>query len=96
MTDRRSVRLLPAARVDLARLEAFLAEKNARAAVRAALAIAAGVRSLAEHAERHRDLTGRGVRELPVRFGRDGYVIQYRVRDAEVLVARIFHVREDR
>jgi hypothetical protein len=31
-----------------------------------------------------------------VDFGRDGYVILYRVRADEVTVARIFHARERR
>lgn len=37
-----------------------------------------------------------GVRELGVHFGRDGYTIQYRIDETEVLVARIFHNREQR
>jgi len=37
-----------------------------------------------------------GGRELLVRFGRHGYVVQYRVEGEEVLVARVFHGLEDR
>ena len=37
-----------------------------------------------------------GRRELLVPFGRAAYVIQYRVYDRVVLIARIFHSLEDR
>lgn len=36
------------------------------------------------------------LRELRVPFGRYGYVVQYRVDTAAVVVARIFHTREAR
>jgi plasmid stabilization system protein ParE len=35
-------------------------------------------------------------RELPVRFGRDGFIIRYEARPTEVFVKRIFHSRQDR
>ena len=37
-----------------------------------------------------------GGRELFVRFGRSGYVIQYVVRQGDVIILRIFHSREER
>lgn len=36
------------------------------------------------------------LREPFVRFGRAGYVIQYRIAPGEVYVLRIFHSREER
>ena len=78
------------------RLEQFLVAKSPRAAQRAARAIAEGVLSLAEHAERTRIASDDGIRELVVRFGRDGYIVQYRVDESLVLVARIFHGKEHR
>ncbi|QFU31612.1 hypothetical protein BSP_08055 [Brevundimonas sp. Bb-A] len=33
---------------------------------------------------------------MVVRFGQAGYVIRYRIEQAEVIVIRIFHTREDR
>ncbi|MBJ7484308.1 MAG: type II toxin-antitoxin system RelE/ParE family toxin [Brevundimonas sp.] len=36
------------------------------------------------------------VRESPVRFGRDGFVIRYQIRPKEIFVSRIFHSRQDR
>ena len=93
---KRKVRLLPAAGDDLARLAAFLAEKSPQAAARAATKIAQSIRSLDEFAERGRCGPGRGLRELFVPFGLDAYVIQYRVDTDTVIVARIFHSRENR
>lgn len=91
----RAVRLTPGAQADLSRLTNFLAWKNLRAARAAAKAINEGLASLAESAERGR-LAFPNHRELTIRFGRDGYVAQYRVAAHAVLVARIFHARERR
>jgi plasmid stabilization system protein ParE len=88
--------LLPLAENDLERLENFLLERSPKAAVRAARAIREAVLSLDENAERGPMVSDRGTRELAVRFGRNGYVVQYRVLDELVIVARIFHVRERR
>lgn len=93
---RRQVRLLPRAQDDLVRLEAFLIQRSPRAADRAAHAIRSAVLSLDENAERGTQISDLGTRELKVRFGRNGYAVQYRVVDDTVLVARIFHVRERR
>ena len=91
----RAVRFLARAKDDLARLDDFLAEKNPDAANRAATTISEAVMSLADNSERGRP--GRGdVRELVVSFGRDGYVVQYRVAPRDVFIARIFHAREQR
>lgn len=93
---RRRVVVLGRAKRDLARLEEFLSTKNPAAANRAAAMIADGVLSLRDLAERgSQDAEGR-FREIAVRFGRDGYVIQYVVEADRVLVARIFHALEDR
>jgi len=37
-----------------------------------------------------------GLRHLYIPFGASGYVVQYRVGEDAVVVARIFHAREDR
>ncbi len=92
----RQVLVLGRAKRDLARLEEFLSTKGRRAAIRAAAAISDAVTSLAELPERgHPDPDGR-FREIVVRFGRDGYVIQYVVEPKRILVVRIFHSLEDR
>ncbi len=41
-------------------------------------------------------LIARGVRELLAPFGRDGYVLRYRVGPTQVTVTRIFHGKERR
>jgi len=73
----------------LARLVDFLAD-------RAGDVIVAAVRSLAEFSERGRPGSEPDLRELIVPFGRGAYVVQYRVEADRVVVARIFHGREDR
>lgn len=92
---KRDVRLSPHAERDLVRLGRFLADKNPTAARRAVAAISLSLRSLEDSAERGR-LAAPGLRELPIRFGRDGYFAQYRLSDGIVVVARIFHARERR
>ena len=64
--------------------------------MRATEAMILAVQSLDELSERGLFDQESGLRELPVNFGRDGYTIQYRVDPSEVLIARIFHNREQR
>jgi plasmid stabilization system protein ParE len=90
------VRLSIAARADQDRLNDFLAEKSPSAARRANRAIAEAILSLRTMPERGYPSRRIGWRELVVRFGRDGYVIRYRVEPGAVFVARIFHGLEDR
>lgn len=90
------VRLSPAAERDLERLAAFLIGKSPRAAMRSVEIIEAALGTLEQHPDRGRPGPRRGRREIVARFGRDGYVIQYRVDDGVVVVARIKHSREAR
>ncbi len=92
----RRVELTLAARNDLVRLQAFLVSKSERAAETAVETISSAVRSLAEFPERGRMLRGGRSRELTVRYGRDGYVLRYRIVEQSVFVYRIFHGRERR
>ena len=82
--------------MDLRRLVDFLAEKNPRAANAAFDALSDALLSLQTLPERGRKAHDPEHRELHVNFGRDGYVVQYRVGADEVVVARIFHARERR
>jgi plasmid stabilization system protein ParE len=91
----REVRLSPAAQRDFDRLVDFLESKSPRAAWRAAEAILAGLSSLSDQPERGRPVLGEH-RELVVRFGRDGYLVRYRVDPDAVIVASIMHTREQR
>ena len=90
------VELSPGARRDLVRLEDFLLLKNPRAADAAVVAISKAVLSLGEFPERGASRRGGGRRELLVNYGRDGYVIRYRITSTVILVTRIFHGRENR
>jgi plasmid stabilization system protein ParE len=93
---KRGVRLTSFANRDLLRLVDFLAEVNPAAALRAHDTLEAAIRSLDEFSERGRPGPEPGERELIVPFGSGAYVVRYRVDRAEVVVARIFHGREDR
>jgi len=93
---KRDVRLTSVANRDLVRLVDFLADVNPGAALRAYDTLSAAIQSLDEFSERARLGPEPGLRELIVPFGRGAYVVQYRVDPAEVVVARIFHGREDR
>lgn len=90
----REVRLSVRARVDLERLVDFLIEKNPNAAKRARDTLAHALSSLQEFAERGRQGPSPDLRELPIRFGRAAYVIQYRIDAERVIVTHIFHSME--
>jgi len=79
---------------DRRRLAAFLADRNLRAALRAFQAITQSVSLLPRTPFMGREKEDH--RELYIRFGDSGYVVQYRVDADAVVVARIFHAREDR
>jgi len=93
---KRTVLVLPAARIDIHRLADFLVEKNPRAAEAATGAIVAALRTLSEFAERGRNTDRADVRELLVDYGRDGYVNRYQVDEKRVLITNVFHGRERR
>jgi len=87
----------PAALSDLARLHAFLAEKNPDAAKRAIRAIRHGVKILGKHPEIGRPVEGMlpGFRERVIPFGQRGYVSIYFADEREVLILAVRHGRED-
>lgn len=89
------IRLSIAARADRARLAAFLAEVSPHAAERAIDTIETALRRLSLYPESGRPSAG-DRRDLPIRFGDSGYIVQYRVDPDAVVIARIFHMREDR
>lgn len=92
----RTVRLSSAAVRDLARLPDFLKLDSPRAAQRARTVLHSALRSLEEFAERGRNVPEHDLRELVIPFGQSAYVAQYRIIGDIVLVARVFHGREDR
>ena len=90
----REVRLSVRARIDLERLVDFLFDKSPGAAKRARANLAKALKSLEDLADRGRPGPSPDLREIPVRFGRSAYVIQYRVEADRVIVAHIFHALE--
>ena len=91
-----AVRLSDRAARDFERLPAFLSPRSARASERARQTLLQAIRSLSEFPNRGRPGAGVTWRELVVDFGRDAYILRYRVRQDEVLVTRIRHSRERR
>lgn len=81
---------------DLQRLEDWLAERNPRAAERLGPLLDAALNSLSAFPERGRQISGRALREIPVPFGKAAYLIQYRVDEEVIVVARVLHSREER
>ncbi len=91
-----TVALTPGALADLDRLDQFLRHRNPAAADRMLTAITNALTRLTSHPLSGRTLPASSLRALIVRFGEGGYVCLYEVRDHLVLVARVFHAREDR
>lgn len=92
---KRRVRLLHAAKADLARLADFLIAVNPNAAEKIGALLEDGVLSLgafSELAPVNADVS----RTLIIRHGAGGYAIIYPVLESEVVVTRIFPTREDR
>ena len=85
----------PAASKDVDRLEAWLLDKDAGAALHVAGILHDAIASLQELPERGRPLPSE-VRELNAKFGQTTYVIRYQVIGRHVVVTRIFHGRERR
>jgi plasmid stabilization system protein ParE len=93
------VRLLwtPGAVRDLARLRGLLEPGNPEAAERAAARIRQAAAALLEQPE-----VGRVVEDVPnlrdliAPFGGGAYVLRYRIYPDAVVIARVWHSREDR
>jgi plasmid stabilization system protein ParE len=87
----------PGAVRDLERLREFLESKSPRSAEHAALRIGNGAAALADQPELGRlveDLEN--VRDLVMHFGGGAYVLRYRIYAEAVLIARVWHSRENR
>ena len=91
-----SVTFAPAALAELKRLQNFLKSKNPRAAEASGVAIRSAVQSLAEFPAKGRmpNQDRPELRELVIRFGRYGYVAQYRYDGQGVSISRVRHGRE--
>jgi plasmid stabilization system protein ParE len=92
----KALRWAPDAVRDLARLRDFLGPKNAAAAARAAERILQAAATLRETPELGHVVEGEDWRELLVPAGRIAYVLRYRIDEDAVVIARVWHSREDR
>ncbi len=92
----RALRWTPEAVRDLVRLREFLGEKNAVAAERAAVRIRQAAAALREQPELGRIVEGEAFRDLVAPFGGGAYVLRYRIDADAVVIARVWHGREDR
>jgi addiction module RelE/StbE family toxin len=92
-----SIRLTQGALRDLERMRTFLRSKNAAAAKKASTKIIQTIQMLSNQPDMGRPAedSHQGLRELIVKFGRDGYVVLYQYIGEEVLIAAIRHGRED-
>ncbi len=88
-------RFLPRADADLERVVDFSKALSPRAAQRARARIADALQLISEHPRIGVAVRG-GLRQVVTRLGRNAYVIRYKLTDAEILVTRIWHGKEDR
>jgi len=88
--------VLAGAQRDLIRLQDFLEAKNPHAAREAIREIRRRSSLLLDNPEIGRRLGVSGYRDLVVPFGRDGYILRYRIDGDAILITRIWHNRESR
>ena len=86
----------PASRRDLQRLRDFLKPKNTSAARRAAQKIRKTAQLILENPAIGHRLENRDDLEFPTPFGKDSYIIRYRVTDDTIVILKIWHTRETR
>jgi plasmid stabilization system protein ParE len=95
----RSLKWLPEALSDLARLRDFIRVHNPDAARRAAKRILEAAHKLQELPKIGRpvlDIDRPHLRDLFIPFGQAGYWMRYTVADDYILIVRVWHGREDR
>jgi plasmid stabilization system protein ParE len=95
MPDAYSVALSPGALSDLDRLDSFLREKNAPAADRMLTMFNTAFAHLSENPFDSPVIPTSALRARIARFGKASYVCLYQVQEHNIVVARLFHARED-
>lgn len=80
---------------DAERLDAWLTERDPRAAARLGRLLEKAIGALATNPLRGRQIDDT-LREVNVPFGRSAYIIRYDVVGRQVLVVRIWHSLEER
>jgi plasmid stabilization system protein ParE len=82
---------------DIQRHYEFLETVNPAAALRAKQAIRQAGDSLVSNSRRGRIVQeAEGLRKLPVKFGKYGYIIHYVILDDEVVILKVYDGRENR
>ena len=95
----RSLKWLPEAVEDLARLREFIRVHNSDAATRAASRIREAARKLLDNPAIGRpvaDINRSDLRDWFVPFGQAGYGVRYLITDDAVIIVKIWHGRENR
>jgi len=88
---------LPGAVGDLARLRDFLEPRNSIAAERAAARLRHAAASLMDQPELGRSVEDApSLRDLVVSFGAGVYILRYRIDPDAIVIARVWHSREER
>jgi plasmid stabilization system protein ParE len=95
----KALRFAPDAVQDLVRLRAVLGVKSSAAAERAASRILQVAALLVEQPELGRPVEDEdlpGLREILAPFGGGAYLLRYRIDAEAVVIARVWHSREER
>lgn len=91
------IEFLPQAERDIDRLFEFLADKDLLAAQKAMLAIDDAIERLTDQPRLGpRIPVNTDFRQIPIRFGKYGYVMQYRIQEDALIVVRIWAGLEQR
>lgn len=80
---------------DAARLDAWLTQRDPRAAARLGRLLEKALSALAAHPLRGRQVDD-NLREINVPFGRSAYIVRYDIVGQQVLIIRIWHSLEER
>lgn len=91
----RKAKIRPAARRDIKRLAAFLAEAPPEISEELIRRLEARIDWLTRFPFLGRPLRS-GLRESSVRYGKSVYVLRYKVDDNQISIVRIWHARENR
>ena len=87
----------PGALNDLTRLREFIQPHNPKASANAAKRIIAAANLLLDHPHLGHPISDLPeFNELPIPFGKRGYVMRYRIAAGKIIILRVWHTREDR
>lgn len=90
-----TIRFTATADASLSALITWLAERSPAAARKATMSLVNSIDRLNDFAELAAGGDD-GRRELTVRFGRDGFIVRYRIEGPDITVEDILHGRQDR